>query len=83
MLSLEGFKEIHGIKEIKFSKTSTNRLVAINLKFKLFTKELTKIDFNQPLFVTHVTTDKDGKKYDEPFFVISNSGKLTASDVVL
>lgn len=82
-LSLEGFKEIHGIKVIKFDKTSTNRLMANNLKFQVYTKKLDQIDLKKPLYITYVTEDKDGNPYKEPFYIIHNSGKLTSSDVEL
>lgn len=79
MLTLNGFKEIHGISEIKFKKSAkTNRLVAVDLKIDLIVTSNPSFDIKKDLYVTNSTT-KEGKE----IFVICNQSNWIDSDVVL
>jgi hypothetical protein len=79
MLTLKGFKEIHGISEIKFKKSSrTNRLVAMDLKVNLIVTSNPSFDITKELFVTFATSQSG-----EPIFVICNQSSWSDSNVVL
>jgi hypothetical protein len=79
-MDLTAFKEMHGIKAIKFNECTTGRLMASNTSFKLYVNP-TKVDRAKQLFVSLIKEDKNGVPYDESFYVIHNMSKLKESNV--